>query len=684
MYLFMDFETYSFVDLIKTGVQKYARHPDADVICGVFSLVDAQRNCIDSTSVTRGSLNSECVGVDVNYVNDLINKAQFIIAHNIEFDLEIYTQILVKKYNFLQIDTSKKLICTKKRQSFYNQIGKKSSLKYAASWFGLEQQKSDRGKFLINNLSIPNKKTGLRNYDDALEAEMLKYCLQDVKTLECLFFAQQDFAKIFRIKNNDYKIQVLDLEINQTGFPVNLELASKILEVSEEDKAKAQLDFCTYFEDFKLPSLTQVAAIKAFIKNKFDYNLVSFTDVPQDVPLEVKQVLDFREKATKSSLSKADAVLDRAYEGRIYGALQYAGAHTMRWAGYGLQPHNLPRTADEKDPKSFLRNLIATGSDSSLIYPDYESIEHKAVFYMLMQYIHGFELEDRGSIKHYANFFKGVDAYLEFAAEIYDVEVKNLTKKSIERTVGKVAHLGLAYGMGAQKFGVYTTDFGIDLTKHKTVKVQQPIFNAETGVFDKSSAEMSLIAATHAQESQRIVNLYRAKYPSIKKLWRYLLDNFISCVRQNEDCDIELFWDMKIKYVAKLPFIDENCLCLSLPNGRPLFYYNLSLVEQVNDYGKTYDSLKIDGEFYHGGKILENIIQGLCRDLLAEHMLEISKALKFAKIVMHVHDEIVVESLDENLNYNKEIIEEICKTPPKWMEGFPLSYETTVSKFYRK
>ena len=95
-------------------------------------------------------------------------------------------------------------------------------------------------------------------------------------------------------------------------------------------------------------------------------------------------------------------------------------------------------------------------------------------------------------------------------------------------------------------------------------------------------------------------------------------------------------------------------------------------------------SLQVEEKDFHGGKILENIIQGLCRDLLAEHMLEISGKLKLAKIVLHVHDEIGVESLDETLNFNKQLIEDICKTPLNWMSGFPLSYETMVSKFYRK
>lgn len=685
MYLFIDFETYSPVNLINTGVQKYARDPDADVICGVFSLVNAQRERIIALALTRGHL----VDSDrlVAFHRDLmtaIQCAQFIVAHNIEFDLEIYTQILQKKYNFLEIDASKKLICTKKRQAFLNQVKKKSSLGYASEWFGLDTKKSGKGKDLIEKLSIPNKITGERNYDDALEAEMLEYCLQDVKTLECLFFAQQDFAKLFRIKNNDYKIQTLDLEINRTGFPVNLDLAAKITEVAEEEKASSQLKFCQLFGDFNLPSLTQDAEIKKFIRNRFDYQIYSFTDNLSNVPAGVAQVLDLRENVRKSSLAKAEDVLAREVHGRIYGAFQYAEARTGRWAGYGVQPHNFPRTKDEKDPKSFLRNLIATGADSSLIILDYSQIEHRAVFYMLMKYLEHFEIKDTSIEKHFENFFLGVDSYLDLAADIYGVPVETLNSKSPERTAGKTAHLGLAYAMGKDTFYATTKKDGVDLARYEMREIEGQVYD-ELGEFLHTRIdETQVIIATHEEECARIVKVYREKYPTIRKLWAYLNDSFIACVRQNEDCVVDLIWDMQIRYVAKLPFRESNCLSLVLSSGRPIFYHDLTVTEGETPWGKPNWSLQVEGIDFHGGKILENAIQALCRDLLAEHMLEISDKLQLAKIILHVHDEIGVESLDEKIEFNKQLIESTCRTPPKWMEGFPLSFETMVSKFYRK
>lgn len=682
MYLFMDFETYSPVNLLDTGVQKYARHPDADIVCGVFSLVGNARSNISTLKISNYEIKDKILARPVHSTLALMfESAQFIIAHNIEFDLEIYRSILEKKYNFLEIDASKKLVCTKKRQAFLNQIKQKSSLDYAAKWFDLPTKKSSKGKDLIEKLSIPDKKTGLRNYDDALEAQMLEYCLQDVKTLECLFFAQQDFAKLFRIKNNDYKVQVLDLEINNTGFPVNLDLAQKISEVGEEEKAAAQLKFCQLFNDFNLPSLSQDKEIKKFIKERFDYQIDSFTDNLSDAPSEVLQVLELRENVRKSSLAKAQDMLAREVKGRVYGAFQYCGAHTGRWAGYGVQPHNFPRTKDERDPKAFLRNLIATGADSSLIILDYSQIEHRAVFYMLMKYLQHFEIRDASVEKHFANFFKGIDSYLDLAADIYGVDVSTLNNKSPERIAGKTAHLGLAYAMGADKFTKTTKRDGIDLARYENKAIVEKLGEGVRGI---KIREGKVLVATHEEECARIVKVYREKYPTLKKLWAYLQDNFIACVRQNEDCVIDLIWGMQIRYVAKLPFRDSNCLSVTLPNGRPLFYYELTITEGETLWRTPNWSLQIEGLNVHGGLLLENIIQALCRDLLAEHMLEISGKLKLAKIVLHVHDEIGVESLDETLNFNKQLIESICSTPPNWMPGFPLSYSLMITKFYRK
>lgn len=662
MYLFMDFETYSPVNLINCGVAKYARHPDADAICGVFDLVreDKLESCKlsfnrhgfvgsleewgDSFTGSRDGMN------EVKHILGIFfEHSKILIAHNMEFDIEIYDQIMVKKYGFPPIPTHIKPECTRKRQAFYNQHNA-LSLKKAGAYYNLPQQKSDRGSFLIEELSIPKK--GVRKYDDVLEAEMLEYCKQDVETLKSLFFAQQDFAKLFRIQNNDYKIRALDMEINRTGFPVNFELAEKLLVVSDEEKAQAQLDFCKKFDSFDVPSLTQVAEMKCFIKNNFGYELDSVGDDFSDAPDAVKEILSFRSRATKTSYAKAKHIIDKSFEGRLYNSLNYAMAHTGRWTGKDFQPQNLPKESSEDKATSFLRNIISTGKNSTLIRLDYSAIEHRALFYMAMKFIEEFSAECEAVAIHFESFSTGEDLYLPFAADIYNVPLSSLNKESPERAAGKEGHLGLGYRMGGRVFYERSQLNGVNLT---------------------------------LEECHKIVKLYRKKYSTIQMLWEYFEDQFIAVVEANEDCVADLFWGMQIKYFSKLPFNENtNCLALFLPNKRPIFYYDLKLVEDSYNNKSLWIGSQGKKPHTHGGIIVENVIQAVCRDLLAEHMLELSKKLNCAKIVLHVHDEVVVESLDSKLDENIGLIERICKSTPDFFPDFPIFSEMKTSKFYKK
>src|SRR6185437_9086422 len=599
MYLFIDFETYSPID-IKCGVRKYLSHPDADIICGVFKLIGQDRICIDGLSIER--LNNRS-GIDAAYVGSLFNNAKYIVCHNIEFDLEVYLRILQQKYDFPKIPENIKFICTKKRQDFF---GQPSSLKDAANWYQLEQRKDTRGKELIRLLSMP-KKDGTRNYDETLENEMLQYCIQDIHTLNDLFFTQMDFAKSFRIKNNDYAIQCLDLKINRTGMPVNLKLAEELVKVAEAQTAKAQLDACKLVDDFNLPSLTQTAALKKYIKEKFGYDAVSFDDKKQThekAPELVQRLLELRNVCNKNSLSKAQVILDNSVNNRLHNQLKYCGAHTGRWAGRDFQPQNLPRASDENDPASYVRNTISCGNKTTLIVMDYASIEHRALFYLAVKFMEsqGFKCED--TRKHFLKFFTKDDPYIEIAAKIYDIPKEQITKKSRERQVGKTPHLGLGYGMGVNKFIV-------------------------------SSKQQANLDFTE-EEAKKIVDIYRSTYTMIPKLWYYLIGEFIALVDVQEEQTIDLFHGMTLTYKPALKN-DRNCLMLQLPNGRPIFYYDLRL-EEGEYNGRPRKSLKVGNFYVHGGELVENLVQAFCRDLLADDMLLLDSQLEKGRIVLHVHD----------------------------------------------
>lgn len=704
MHLFFDFETYSPVDLVKHGVKAYAAHPDAAVICGVFDFVDINRKSISQLRFFGDELIDRADDI-WNRLQDLFDSSNLLIAHNISFDLEIYNSILLHRLDMPAIPGNIKPVCTKMRQYFYSFL-KNVSLEKAGDIFNLQQRKSTRGKSLIEMLSMPDS-NGQRRRNAGLEKEMLDYCVQDVETLKALFFAQQDFAKFINIESNDYLVQKLDLEVNKTGFPVNFDLADAIGVVSEEQKAQAQFEFCSMFNDFSLPSLTQTEALKKFIKDRYNFNIPSFSKKIDGAPEEVQKILNIREKAAQNSLSKSKFILNKSFNNRIYDCLVYCGAHTHRWTGRDFQPQNLPRESNEDEATSFLRNIIATGANSSLILLDYSAIEHRAIFYMAMKFMDAFGIECEGIKEQYDTFFTGADSYLPFTAKIYNLPLESLTKESPERDVGKRAHLSLGYGMGYKEFIKETIESNVELlNKEQLYAVEKRVFEIlDCQLISKGVSHDALVATdtykqyykkikdeAFAKKAEDIVYKYRKKYSVIPDLWNYFYNKFFEVVSRGEDCTIDLFWDMKIKYIHNLPFNKNlNCLVLYFPNKKTLFYYNLKIEQDNYNYGNFSNSpqkermaLLIDGKKVTGGLLVQNVIEKLCRELLATHMLEISPNLNMAKIVLHVHDEIVVESADSTLAYNYEIMKVICKNPPKFLPDFPISYTINTTKFYKK
>jgi DNA polymerase len=640
--VFMDLETFSPVDLIKHGVFRYAADPDADVICGVF----AEKYHGKEPTIEGFKYDA----IPSSELFEILFNCGTVISHNIEFDLEIYNKILVKKYQFPVFKKRQQMICTLKRQAF---LGLPRSLKNASACFNLKEQKSARGAELVRLLSVPDE-NGNRRYDPELENEMYDYCLQDIKTTIDLFNAQNNLLTAldsFHPKKWDILAQQLDTRINMTGVPVNVELAEALFYRRNQEIAMAQLEAIKFCDDWNLPNLSQVAKLKEYIQNNFNYKIESFSHIPADAPEDVKKLLSIRDKAAQSSLAKAEEVLDKQVDGRLYGLFNYYGAHTGRFAGKDFQIQNLPRTSDPSEPQSFLRNIISTYKDHSLIFADYAGIEHRLLFYIANKFCEEKNFQCANTKNHLDKIRKNEEPYLELAAEIYGLPLQSLTKTSPERMLGKRAHLGLGYMMGAYTFlqDCLENEVYIDLEMAKNT-----------------------------------VDIYRNKYKAIVKMWNYLNENFLQVATKNENCRVPLFMGMSISLtnVETLEGINR-IMTLVLPSGRPLFYHNFKTVTGKFGLVASYDGKK-GVETLFGGKIAENIIQAISRDLLIYHMLEIEPKIKDARIVGHIHDEVLIETHDNSIDLNRGAVNAIMTSPPDWLPQMPLAIETTVSKYYKK
>ncbi len=230
------------------------------------------------------------------------------------------------------------------------------------------------------------------------------------------------------------------------------------------------------------------------------------------------------------------------------------------------------------------------------------------------------------------HFEAGTDVYAQFASAVYGREI-NKYNDPTERFVGKTAILGLGYGMGAEKFQATVKAAGVDIDPH---------------------------------EAKRVVQTYRATHPGIPALWRRA-ENLL---QQTSDgtCQYNTYGPLEIQSQR-----------IMLPNGLSLYYPNLELIG--NDYYYTIGG-KRQGTW--GGRITENIVQALSRIVITEAMLRIERRMPYAKIVLTVHDEIIVLAPKVDADNIMEYIITLMCEKPAWAKQLPLDAEGGYDVCYSK
>lgn len=285
--------------------------------------------------------------------------------------------------------------------------------------------------------------------------------------------------------------------------------------------------------------------------------------------------------------------------------LLYCGAHTTRWSGGNkLNLQNLPK-------KSGLRNAVKAPKGKVMVIVDSAQIEARITAWLAEQtdLVNGFK--------------NGVDVYREMAASIYGVPAADVTKD--QRFVGKTCILGLGFGMGYKKLVATLQKDNITLTW---------------------------------KEADRVVQLYRAKYPMIPNLW----DTMKQCLGVITHGGTTSYKVLSFgqKYVK-------------LPNG--LFLHYDIRVDETGEY-KTHRNEKI-----YGALLTENVVQALARCIIGEQMLKIDEQFP---VVMMSHDEIVALADKDEAEEAKAFMLQVMRTPPSWAHDLPLNAEGTISVRYEK
>ncbi|MGN8738151.1 DNA polymerase [Bilifractor sp. HCP3S3_D3] len=656
--LSIDLETYSPEDLKKCGVYRYSESPEFAILLFGVSVNDSP--------VTVYDIASDEEPPD-EILEALTDNSVEKWAYNASFErvclsvwLRRHHPGFFKGYGAPDDSVKGYLDPTDWKCSriwgAYN--GLPLSLEMIGTVLGFEQQKLKEGKDLIRYFCSPCKPTKVnggrtRNLpSDAPDKWALfkKYNQRDVEVEMQI----QHRLRNYPVPDSVWDEYHIDQTINDRGILCDTAVVENAIKIDALTKADLmqKLQRLTGLENpnsvaqMKDWLARQGVAIESLGKKAVAALL------QKDLPENVRSVLGLRQMLAKSSVKKYQAMQTAmCLDHRCRGMFQFYGANRSgRFAGRIVQLQNLPQNhlPDLEQARDLVRQnnyaalemlydnvpqvlseLIRTAfipkPGMKFVVSDYSSIEARVLAYLA------------GETHTIESFARGEDLYCATASAMFHKPVVKHGINGELRQKGKIATLACGYGgsVGALK---------------------------AMGALDMGLKE---------EELQPIVTAWREANPHIVKYWWNVDAAVMKAVR------LHLPSQVGSVYI----YYQSGMLFIKLPSGRRLSYVQPRIGQ--NQFGNdcvTY--MGIDQQHWsriesYGPKFVENIVQGVARDILCFAM----KNLRDRFIVGHVHDELIIEvSKDTN-------IQEICDImgqTPDWMPGLLLRADGYECMFYQK
>ena len=650
----VDIETYSSVDLAGSGVYAYTEAPDFDILLIGYKFDDeAEVHVIDTLAVDR-DFDPELYEFREALTDPDIIKTAF----NANFE-----RTCLAKWTGAAMPPEE-WRCTMIKALT---LGLPGNLADVGIAMGLpeEKLKDPQGKALIQFFSKPCKPTrtngqrtrNLPAHDPAKWKLFIEYNRQDVVT-EQEILRQLD---IYKTPESEQQLWALDQHMNDNGVKLDIPMVEKIVEYDTQRRQELQ-------EEAKvltgLANPNSLAQLKKWL-SKQGVTMTSVTKdtiaatLQTDIPDSVRRMLEIRTALGKTSVAKYSTMLTAVCQDhRLRGILQFYGANRSgRWAGRLVQTHNL---AQNSLPDLVLaRELAAAGDFDTLatlfgeaafvfselirtafipsdgcrfVVSDFAAIEAR-----VLAWIAGEEWTLEA-------FRQGKDIYCETASMMYRVPVEKHGQNSHLRQKGKVAVLACGYqgGVGAMK-------------------------------------RMDKGGSIPEDELQSVVDQWREANPKVVKLWRTCELAAKTAIQEHRT--------VRLAHGIAFSYINRN-LFIQLPSGRKLCYWDTRLKQDdytgrlsITYMGVNQETKQWGETETYGGKLVENIVQATARDCLAVAMTRVS-ALGY-KIVMHVHDEMIVDVPNTDTEAPGRI-NAIMAQPIDWAEGLPLKGDTYETPFYKK
>lgn len=661
IHLSIDLETYSDVNLKKAGLYRYVQSPAFEILLFAYSFDGAPTQVIDMAQGEK---------IPLEVIHALTDPQCLKHAYNAAFEW-----YCLSKYMGAQLPPSQW------RDTMLHGLyaGYTAGLDATGRALGIpeDKQKLTTGKALIRYFCVPCKATKAnggrtRNYPhhDPEKWELFKtYNGQDV-------VAEMEIERrlsVFPVPDFVQKQWETDLLINARGVAVDMDFCAGALELGEIIRAQLT-DEAVQLSGLQNPNSVKQLARWLSAETGDDITTLRKETIKEllgrDNADHVQRMLEIRQELGKTSTKKYDAIEAAVCDDRrVRGLLQFYGANrTGRWAGRLVQVQNLPRTYTE--PLEFARELvkgrkldalrIVYGSPNDtlsqlirttfvaapgnvLIDADFSAIEARVISWLADEEWRLEVFRTHGRI------------YEASASQMFGVPLERIKKGNPEyslRQRGKVAELALGYQGGVPAMR-----------------------QMDTG---------KLLADLPDEEIKDIVDKWRNTNPKIRNLWYSFNDAAIRVIQNGGSLRVRC-----CTFARECDCIrGTTCMTISLPSGRKLYYVEPAVGE--NRWGGpsiTYMGVNDKNKWgrieTYGGKLVENVVQAIARDCLAQAIEHLEAA--GLPVVFHIHDEVVIDTaaFDTNDAMLDKVVK-IMSTPIPWAEGLPLGADGWVGAFFKK
>jgi DNA polymerase len=660
--LHVDFETHSLLDLKAVGLHNYANHRSTAPWCMAWAIGDGEPNLW-----TPGQ---PCPTEIVQH----LRAGGETVAHNAPFELAIWNNICVPMYGWPELKPER-TTCT---MAAAYAMALPGALEDAALALGLHVLKDTEGRSLMLRMARPRRMDGDTPvwWDDPEKlARLYEYCRQDVRV------ERELHKRVLPLSTKERSVWLMDYRINQRGVQADVETAKAGVTLAEEVKAVC---------DSEIGKLTggAVTTTGALIPLKQwlsdhgapvdSLDKQSIVDLlATELPPEVRRALMLRQEASKSSTAKLAKIAAQAgADGRLRNLFQYHGAAPGRWTGRGVQPHNFVRDVPPPEvveavfghvrrgeakaidmiygmPLTMLsqcmRGFLTAAEGNVLVGADYSNVEGRGTAWVSGEdwKLAAFRAADAGT---------GPGIYELTAGKILRKPTAGITKHE-RQAYGKVPELALGYAGGVGAFQKMAKTYGVKMKD---------------------------------AQAEEIKVAWRAQHPRIVATWRGLNAAAMNAVR----CPGDVYSAGHPGRGVKYKMVGSFLWCL-LPSGRAICYPYPKLLEGKYGPQLTYmavpnpDDLRIADPHNssrwariatHGGPLMQNVVSGICRDLLAEAMTALDAAGE--KIVLHVHDDCSVETPLALAEESLARVNAAMNAVPAWAKGFPLAAKGKIMRRY--